>query len=229
LRTLALELKRLRIGVQDVDQAILGGIPQGSLCLVLGPPGGGKSILSRRFLFTGVQEGKDSFLVATNEGEDRVRETMQLFNWDKGIDKGLHFLDCYSWRLGGSRSKYSASLSSLTEVSVAVSTILDDSRVKAEDEPRIVIDSFTDFINYSGSERALRFLDTLHTRLQTRGVTGLLLLEEGVHEEKTVKSVEYATDGTIRMRFSEQGRFMMVSRMTATPVSPKWIPFTIGK
>jgi len=83
-------------------------------------------------------------------------------------------------------------------------------------------------INYGGADRALRLLDTVHTKLQTRGVTGLVLLEEGVHDEKTVKSVEYATDGTIRMKFSEQGRFMMVSRLTATPLTPKWIAFTIG-
>jgi KaiC/GvpD/RAD55 family RecA-like ATPase len=212
-----------------MDQMILGGIPQGSLCLVLGPPGAGKSILGKRFLFTGVEDGEQCFLVATNEGEDRILETMRLFNWDKGIDKALHVLDCYSWKSGGSRSKYSASLTSLTDVSVGITAILDDFGVESKDEARIVVDSFTDVINYGGSERALRLLDTVHTKLQNRGVTGLVLLEEGVHDEKTVKSVEYATDGTIRMKFSDQGRFMMVSRMAATPLSPKLIPFTIGK
>jgi len=221
-------LKRLRVGVPDVDQSILGGIPQGSLCLVLGPPGAGKSILSKRFLYTGIEDGNQSYLVATNESEERAVETMGLFNWDKGVDKSLHFLDCYSWKSGGTRSRYSANLTSLTDVSVGVMALLEETGAKG-DESRIVIDSFTDFINYSGSDRALRFLDSVHTKLQMRGVTGLLLLEEGVHDEKTVKSVEYTTDGTIRMRVSEQGRFMMVSRMTATPLSPKWIPFTIGK
>jgi KaiC/GvpD/RAD55 family RecA-like ATPase len=222
-------MKRLPIGVADMDQMMLGGLPVGSLCLVLGPPGAGKSILSKRFLYTGIEEKSDGFLVATNEGEDRVLETMQLFNWDHGTDKSLHVLDCYSWKSGKSTSKYSASLTSLTDVSVGITSILDDAKVGPEDESRIVIDSFTDIINYGGPERALRLLDSVHTKLQTRGVTGLVLLEEGVHDEKTVKSVEYATDGTVRMKFSEQGRFMMVSRMAATPLSPKWISFTIGK
>ena len=222
-------MKRLPLGVPDMDQSMLGGIPMGSLCLVLGPPGAGKSILSKRFLYSGVEQKKNVFLVATSEGEDRVAETMELFNWNKGIDRYLHVLDCYSWKSGKSTSKYSASLTSLTDVSVGVTSILDDYEAGPEDDARIVIDSFTDVINYGGAERALRLLDTLHTKLQTRGVTGLVLLEEGVHDEKTVKSVEYATDGTIRMKFSEQGRFMMVSRLTATPLSPKWISFTIGK
>jgi KaiC/GvpD/RAD55 family RecA-like ATPase len=222
-------MKRLPIGVPDMDQVMLGGIPVGSLCLVLGPPGAGKSILSKRFLYTGVEAKKESFLVATSEGEDRVLETMQLFNWNRGVERYLRFLDCYSWKSGKSSSKYSASLTSLTDVSVGITSIVDDAGVRPEDEARIVIDSFTDVINYGGAERALRLLDTVHTKLQTRGVTGLLLLEEGVHDEKTVKSVEYATDGTIRMKFSEQGRFMMVSRLAATPLSPKWIAFTIGR
>jgi len=222
-------MKRLPIGVPDMDQMMLGGIPVGSLCLVLGPPGAGKSILSKRFLYTGVEAKKDVFLVATSEGEDRALETMQLFNWNKGLEKSMHFLDCYSWKSGKSKSKYSASLTSLTDLSVGITSIVDDARVKPEDESRVVIDSFTDVINYGGAERALRLLDTVRTKLQTRGVTGLVLLEEGVHDEKTVKSMEYATDGTIRMKFSEQGRFMMVSRLAATPLSPKWISFTIGR
>jgi KaiC/GvpD/RAD55 family RecA-like ATPase len=222
-------MKRLAIGVPDMDQMMLGGLPVGSLCLVLGPPGAGKSILSKRFLYTGVEAKKDTFLVATSEGEDRALETMQLFNWDKGVANHMHFLDCYSWKSGKSKSKYSASLTSLTDVSVGITSIIDDAGVQPEDDSRIVIDSFTDVINYGGAERALRLLDTVHTKLQTRGVTGLVLLEEGVHDEKTVKSMEYATDGTIRMKFSEQGRFMMVSRLTATPLTPKWIAFTIGR
>src|ERR1700733_2501914 len=158
-------MKRLPIGVPDMDQMMLGGIPMGSLCLVLGPPGAGKSILSKRFLYTGVEAKKNIFLVATGEGEDRVLDTMQLFHWDRGVEKYMHFLDCYSWKSGKSKSKYSASLTSLTDLSVGITSIIDDARVKPEDDSRIVIDSFTDVINYGGAERALRLLDTIHTKL----------------------------------------------------------------
>jgi circadian clock protein KaiC len=222
-------IERLKIGVPEVDQLLLGGIPKGSLCLILGPPGAGKSILSKRFIYTGIQDGENGFLVSTGESDERARETMKLFNWDKDIDKKLHILDCYSWKSGKTKSKYSARLTSLTEVSVGITRIMDDLEVSKENVARLVTDSFTDLINYGSADRALRFLDSIHTKLEARGVTGLVLLEEGVHDERTITSVEYATDGTIRMKFSEQGRFMMVSRMTATPLNPRWIPFAIGK
>lgn len=222
-------IERLRIGIQELDQMLLGGIPKGSLCLVLGPPGAGKSILSRRFLYTGILDGKDGFLISTSENEETARETMRLFNWDKGTDSKLHVLDCYSWKSGVSTSKYSAKLTSLTELSVGISSLFDDKRVEKAGSTRIVLDSFTDVIIYGGADRALKFLDSIHTKLESRGITGLLLLEEGVHDAQTVTSVEYTTNGTIRMKFSEQGRFMMVSRMTGTPLSPRWMPFAIGK
>jgi KaiC/GvpD/RAD55 family RecA-like ATPase len=215
--------------MQEVDQMLLGGVPKGSLCLVVGPPGAGKSILSRRFLYTGILDGKDTFLVSTAENEETARETMKLFNWDKGIDSKLHVLDCYSWKSGQSTSKYSAKLTSLTDVSVSLSSLLDDKSVEKTSNSRIVVDSFTDIITYGGSDRALKFLDSIHTKLEIRGITGLLMLEEGVHDLQTVTSVEYNANGTIRMKFSELGRFMMVSRMTGTPLTPRWIPFAIGK
>ncbi len=222
-------IERLRIGMQEVDQMLLGGIPKGSLCLVLGPPGAGKSILSRRFLYTGILDGKQGFLVSTGENEETARDTMKLFNWDKGTDSKLHVLDCYSWKSGVSTSKHSARLTSLTELSVGISSLLDDEGGEKAGNTRIVLDSFTDVIIYGGADRALKFLDSIHTKLESRGITGLLLLEEGVHDAQTVTSVEYTTNGTIRMKFSEQGRFMMVSRMTGTPLSPRWMPFAIGK
>src|ERR1700738_4868886 len=123
-------MKRVPLGVPDMDQMMLGGLPIGSMCLVLGPPGAGKSILSKRFLYTGIEQKKKSFLVATSEGEDRVLETMQLFNWDKGVEKHLQVLDAYSWKSGKSKSKHSASLTSLTDFSVGITSILDDAGVQ---------------------------------------------------------------------------------------------------
>ncbi|MDG6910281.1 MAG: recombinase RecA, partial [Nitrososphaerota archaeon] len=36
-------MHRLKVGVPELDAALLGGVPKGSLVLVLGPPGAGKS------------------------------------------------------------------------------------------------------------------------------------------------------------------------------------------
>ena len=220
--------ERMAFGVSDLDQTLKGGLARGTLCTVIGPPGAGKSILSKRFIYTGLHDGKDAFLVSTTEGADDAVSTMRHFEWGDGLDK-LHVLDCHSWNGGGTGSGYSASASSLTEVSVTLSRMLSDFNVEQESGARLVVDSFTDFIKNAGLERALRLLDAIRSKQRNRGMTGLVLMEEGVHDEKANSSVEYATDGTIRMKLSDQGRFMMVSRMSATPLTPKWIPYAIGR
>jgi KaiC/GvpD/RAD55 family RecA-like ATPase len=223
-------VRRLKVGVPELDAALLGGVPKGSLVLVLGPPGAGKSIFGKLFLHTGLAEegGPDAFLVSTSESEQDVSDTMGMFRWTKGSAERLRVLDCYSWRLGGKRSKYSAPLTSLNEVSLALGKMFRDFRVSQEKDERIVVDSFTDFVRYVGVDKSLRFLDYLRLKLRELGVTGLLMLEEGVHAPRTAAAVEYSTDGTVRMKVSEQGRFMMASRMQGTPLAQKWIPFTIG-
>ena len=207
---------------------MLGGIPKGSLTLLLGPPGAGKSILSKLFIHSGISQGSTAFLVSTSESDQTIAETMELFKWGAGTNEKLHILDCYSWRLGGSGAKYAAALTLLTDVSVMLTKIMEDFKASKEGESRLVIDSFSDFIKYAGVDKALKFLDSTRLKLRERGTTGLVLLEDGVHDERTVAAVEYSTDGTIRMRVSEQGRYMMLSRLLATPISPHWIPFTIG-
>lgn len=223
-------VERLKLGVPELDAVILGGVPKGSLVLVLGPPGAGKSILGKLFLHIGLTgDGDDAFLVSTSEPEQAIADTLSMFDWSQGVSERLRVVDCYSWRLGGKRTKYSAPLTSLNDVSLTLTRIFRDAGVSTEKNERLVVDSFTDFIKYVGVDKSLRFLDYLRQKLREHGVTGLLLLEEGVHADRTVAAVEYSTDGTIRMRVSDQGRYMMASRMQATPIAQRWIPFTIGR
>ncbi|MDE1858845.1 MAG: hypothetical protein KGI26_07255 [Thaumarchaeota archaeon] len=224
-------MDRLKVGVPELDAALLGGIPKGSLVLVLGPPGAGKSIFGKLFLHSGLGDGNgdNAFLVSTSESEQNISDAMAMFKWTQGADQHLRVLDCYSWRLGGKRSKYSAPLTSLNDVSLTLGKLFEDSKVNPDGNERLVVDSFTDFVRYVGVDKSLRFLDYLRLKLRELGVTGLLLLEEGVHAPRTIAAVEYSTDGTVKMRVSDQGRFMMASRMQGTPLAQKWIPFTIGR
>ena len=224
-------MDRLKVGVPELDAALLGGIPKGSLVLVLGPPGAGKSIFGKLFLHSGLGAGggDNAFLVSTSESEQNISDAMGMFKWTQGVDQHLRVLDCYSWRLGGKRSKYSAPLTSLNDVSLTLGKLFEDSKVNPDGNERLVVDSFTDFVRYVGVDKSLRFLDYLRLKLRELGVTGLLLLEEGVHAPRTIAAVEYSTDGTVRMRVSDQGRYMMASRMQGTPLAQKWIQFTIGR
>ena len=95
---------------------------------------------------------------------------------------------------------------------------------------RIVVDSFSDFILYNSLESSMRFLQVLRTSLkyhQKNSVTTLIILDSGEDDQKTVQSLEYVTDATIKLSASDRGRFMMINRMKATPTSFALTPIKI--
>jgi KaiC/GvpD/RAD55 family RecA-like ATPase len=221
-------IQRVETGIRSMDQLLMGGLPKGYTCVLIGPPGSGKSIFAKKFIHTALRKGEPAILVSTAETLDVVMETMAVFGWAPREGDPFIFVDCVSWRIGGSTSSYQASLIHPADVSVAIQKAVEERGVAKAQAPVLVIDSFTDIVKYGGAARALKLLDSLRIRLHRDGVTSLILVEEGVDEPRVVNAIEYSVAGTIRMKFSEQGRFFMVSRMLATPLTLKWIPFIIG-
>ena len=221
-------MERISTGVIGLNQLLKGGIPAGSMVLVIGAPGSGKSTLGKQFLFDSLTRQRPSVLVDTFEPLELAKETMAALGWGGPILDQMIFLDCYSWRTGQVKQKYSASPKNLTDSSLVLSDLLRE-MIDASSRARFVIDSFSDFVLHAGAAQAQKFLESIKAKLAERRVTSLVMLEAGVHEEKVNAVLEYVTDGTIRMQYEEQGRSLMVSRMLGTPATMKWIPFTLAQ
>ena len=69
-RTLALDHKRLSVGVPGVDELLGGGIPEGDSVLVAGPAGSGKTLLSTSFINEGISVGEPGVIVVFEEHPD---------------------------------------------------------------------------------------------------------------------------------------------------------------
>ncbi|MEB3860231.1 MAG: KaiC domain-containing protein, partial [Desulfurococcales archaeon] len=48
-----MEIERVRSGIEGLDELLGGGIPRGSIILVAGHPGSGKTVFSAKFLYEG--------------------------------------------------------------------------------------------------------------------------------------------------------------------------------
>ena len=193
----------------------------------MGVPGSGKSTMGKQFLYEALIRKTPALLVDTNESFDLARETMAGFEWDTSLLDLIIFVDCYSWRTGtSSAAKFVGTPKNLTDMSLVVRELLG---TVVNTRARLVIDSFSDFLNHAGPEQACKFLESLKARLAERKVTSVVILEDGLHEPKVNAAVEYIADGTIKMRYEENGRWLMVSRMLGTPVTLRWIPFSLAR
>ncbi len=89
-KTTASSIKRVTTGLPGLDELISGGLPKGSITLVSGPPGSGKSILSAQYLHKGVEEGdRCLYLTLDKKVEGLLTQTQELgMDFQPAIDKG---------------------------------------------------------------------------------------------------------------------------------------------
>lgn len=89
-KTIGDKIERIKTGVEGLDELILGGIPKGTITLVSGPPGSGKTILCCQFLYKGIEEGeKCLFLTLDKKVEGLLTQSRELgINFQPAIEKG---------------------------------------------------------------------------------------------------------------------------------------------
>ena len=80
-------IKRVPVGIPELDEMLSGGIPEKSSILVKGPPGSFKTILCLLYLYNGAKKYGDRGLYVTfNQNVAGVMEQAQEFGWDfKGL------------------------------------------------------------------------------------------------------------------------------------------------
>ena len=59
--------ERLQTGIVELDRMLHGGVHEGSMTLLIGPPGSGKTILGLQFLSTGLQHNQPGLYVGFSE------------------------------------------------------------------------------------------------------------------------------------------------------------------
>ncbi len=197
---------------------------------MIGPPGSGKTLMGYQFLLEGSTYGKPSVAVSTYDPRNAT-VSLEAMGWSPDRLREIRHLDCYSWKIGRSDAgdEFRANPSNPSDVSIGLNRLFESQEIRPETNARLMIDSFSDFLLLGNPALAVKYLEIIKSRISNLGVTSLVMLEQGVHDEKLVSTVEFVCDGTVLMKAEETGRFIMVKRMVATPTQIKWIPFEIRK
>ncbi len=81
--------KKVKSGVRGMDELLYGGLPEGSLTLLTGTCGTGKTLISTQFIFYGASRGENAVYVSFEETPENIKANAKMFGWDFGnLEKG---------------------------------------------------------------------------------------------------------------------------------------------
>ncbi len=87
-------VQRINSGISGFDKLVEGGFPKGSVSLISGTPGTGKSIFCSQIAYFNALQGKKVLYVDFEETEEDIKQQMELFGWD--LKKAGKNLEVYS-------------------------------------------------------------------------------------------------------------------------------------
>jgi len=74
-------MKRTSTGIPRLDKIVQGGYPEGSVILVSGSPGSGKTIVGLQFLIDGARKGEKGLYISFEETVGNVKMQADEFGW----------------------------------------------------------------------------------------------------------------------------------------------------
>lgn len=175
-------VERIDTGVPGLDKTLDGGFPEGSVSLVTGGPGSGKTTFCIQFLSQGLENEENCLYLTTGQSPEEIRRDAKEF----GID-----FDNYIGNLSMAHINPSRDLES---------EIVD--YIKGEDFDRVVLDSLSVFEMYWGEKDGLRkYLNRLVERLKDMDATAVVTSEipEKSGRLSRFGIAEFIVDGVIRL------------------------------
>lgn len=190
---MSIKINRISVGVPGVDKLMDGGVPEGSVVLLCGGPGCGKTTFSCQFLMDGLKKGENSLYITLEESPEDIKKDALLHGWDFG----KHESD------GSFRIMYYDPFE-LKEIITRLKDLIVVNKIT-----RLVIDSVTLFGMYIKEEYNVRKeLYHLISALKETGCTAVLLSEISAGEPNKYSRYgveEFVVDGVIVLHYMGVG------------------------
>jgi circadian clock protein KaiC len=187
--------KRVTTGIKGLDDMLGGGFLPGSMVLVRGAPGTGKTSLALQFLISGTTKHKEpGLLISFEEFPSSLHRDAESLGWDlQGLvaDGHLHLMF----------TSPEVFLASLESPDSPLNQLILESNIK-----RLVLDSVSHFDRLTDDSQELRKMYTsVVNGLRREGITAVLLGEKGrVDYRYAFKGgLSFIVDCIILMRYVE--------------------------
>jgi circadian clock protein KaiC len=207
-------------GIDGLDHMLGGGIPKGSVVLVSGGTGSGKSILASQFLYKGITEYKEpGFYISFDERKRSMYRNLAKFGWNFSAyeaQKKFIFIEYPIHEAKEFLAQESTLFNLIVELEIE----------------RMVIDPITPFtMLYEDEQRKRQEMMKLIDTLRSWGTTTLLISEQKGKDETI--GIEPLCDGVIKLSDIPQNGFSLktleIVKMRGTSFSRKQVPYRVAE
>lgn len=188
-------------GNDELDSKMGGGVPVGSVVLIEGGSGSGKSVLSQQIMWGSLHDG---FTAAVFTSENTVKSLVRQM---QSID-----LDVLDYLLLGRLRIYPMELSHL---GVRAPHALLDAMKRERQRDILFIDSFTAAIVHSTSEHQIIAFFEGCKRLSADGMTIIVVLHSDAIEADFINPVRSMCDAHLQLRSEQDGQRLVKTLQVA--------------
>ncbi len=188
-----MKIERVSTGIPGLDKLIQGGFVRGSVNLISGSAGTGKTIFGCQFLLEGLRKKESGIYLTLEQERDEILNDVAQFGWDKEF---LYYEKKGLFRLV---SEFPSKIRDLQEKVIELIE-----RINAR---RFVLDSLTvaemGWGEIQDVGKLRREVFEFIRALKRTGVTSLLIVEvpEESNKLSTFGFEEFVADGVIRMHY----------------------------
>jgi KaiC/GvpD/RAD55 family RecA-like ATPase len=204
-------------------------IPRGSQILLIGPPSVVKTSLALRYLSDRLKAKEPAVFATTLWSPQQIRKTLSTFG-GKEVVSQLRIADGISC-VTAQTSSETYSFQNLYDLNTINLVLLQ--AIADLDNGHLCLDNLTTLMTYSAPLSVIKFIQVLCARVKNRGVTGIYLLESGVHAQSIVATLKFTVDGMIEVQDEEVKDRLVhkirVAHLRGTTVDSRWLTYSDSK
>ncbi len=205
---------RVTTGYRDLDNLLLGGIPETYAVILTSPSCDERDLLIEKFLETGAKRGEVTFYISTDPREVRVlieefQSHFYLFICNPQADAiTKSFLNVFKLR----------GVENLTDINIALSSAFRTLDASVKGPRRVCIEIVSDVLLQHHAVHTRRWLNALIPELRSKGFTTLAVMDPRMHPPQEVRAILGLFDGEINIYKKEAmkglEKYLRIKRMT---------------
>ncbi len=189
-------MKKFTTGITVLDSSLSGGIPAGSLVLLIEKPGAGAEIVSFQFAIEGVKKGESVLYIVTDETSENLLDHMKVYFPEFSTNEKFKLISFISNVTSDARAFLRASMHDPLGY---IRKILATSKYD-----RIIINNLNSLTRNYDEREVISLIEELSRKVKNDGSVALAILVEGAIESKIENTLKAIADGIFELDVQER-------------------------